>query len=166
MNNLLHFIQTRKGAITAVSAAIVAAAVIVSGVIFIGHTHNSTTAATTGGNTLTGCPGAAAQPNWPSNAALTIVPAEANAIKSIAIGSDLEVVLPANAVWKFNHQNGSLKMLQPAGYYDSTRSACIWRFTAQSAGQSQLYFTRQMLCKPGNVCSGIIILYTFTIQAQ
>ncbi len=166
MQPFLNFLKTRKGAFTGAAAGIVAVAIIVSGVIFIGRARTSTQPSTTGAAAFNGCPGAAVQPNWPGNAALTIAPADANSIKTIAAGNDLEFVLPSNAVWKFSRQNGNLQLLQPAGYFDSTRSACIWRFSAPSAGESQLYFTRQMLCKPGNVCSGIIILYTFTIQAQ
>ena len=57
-------------------------------------------------------------------------------------------------------------MQQPAGYAWKTDKVCVWRFTAKSAGTTNLEFHEQALCKPGQMCPMYIANVPFMITVK
>ncbi len=86
---------------------------------------------------------------------------------SAAQGQTIEIRLPASFTWQLSRGTPGpvLEMANPAGWYNSTLRACIWRFGAASAGTVQLEFAGGLACEPGKVCPALaaVALYKITV---
>lgn len=116
--------------------------------------------------TKTGCPGTASNVSWPKSAQETITQDNANASTTAKVGDTIEFDLPAGFRWSLSASDSAVNVLDPSGSYRSNGNVCVWRVTVQTAGATTVGFTRQPLCKQGEICSPIIINYQFAIQAN
>jgi hypothetical protein len=67
---------------------------------------------------------------------------------------------------RIDDANHILVSAQSQGWYDTKSSACVWRFTAQRAGDAQLIFSGALPCPPLKTCpsSDRSATYRVTIQ--
>lgn len=120
---------------------------------------------------IKGCPGGQA----PGDAA-TFVPdvtvsQEASPAQPVALthGQRLEIRLAPGAQWRLaNAGFGSILTATSAeGWYNPAVNACIWRFTAASAGSVRLTFDGLVLCQPANLhCVATTDSATFTVDVR
>lgn len=114
----------------------------------------------------TGCPTNAAAPSGPA-ANVLIKPTQANSTITAHTGDIIEVRLPFGHKWSGpTASQGQLELQAPSGYTSTANSACVWRFVAKGAGTTQLDFTSQALCKPGELCPQYILSVPFMIDVK
>jgi hypothetical protein len=83
---------------------------------------------------------------------------------AVAVGQSIEIRLPASFSWRLSRAPDSVLALQnPAGWYDSTLNACIWRFGAASTGTVDLDFAGAIVCEPGKVCPALAAIARYHI---
>lgn len=123
---------------------------------------------TAGGSTTaaTGCPNNATDPGAPA-ANVLIKPSQANSTITVHVGDVIEVRLPFGHKWSGpTASQGQLELQAPSGYASNANSVCVWRFVAKGTGTTQLSFTSQALCKPGELCPQYIMSVPFTIDVK
>lgn len=108
----------------------------------------------TASTTLTGCPAATQTVAWPAPPDVVLTTPFPSSPTTLRAGQALEVALPFGHLWHFEDgtEQPALALDVPAGYGDSGAQRCVWRFTAQRAGQVDLTFTMQALCPPKVAC--------------
>lgn len=117
-------------------------------------------------NNLTGCPSNAAAPAT-STANVLIKPSQANSTITAHVGDVIEVLLPFGHKWSGpTASQGQLELQTPSGYASTANGVCVWRFVAKGTGTTQLNFTSQALCKPGELCPQYIMSVPFTINVK
>ena len=149
--------------------------VLGAGVFFgVSHLRGNANSATTTDPTKTGCPSAAAVPQWPQAANKTVtfqnVGQTINASVGDIIEFDLSTTIPDSnyrSRWSLVAPAArNVQGMNPGGYANSAQTACVWRFKVTGAGQDVFTFYRQVLCHPGQLCPPIMIDFRFPLQAQ
>jgi hypothetical protein len=124
-----------------------------------------TKVAGSGSGTAEGCPSQTTVNTTPAPASVVITTRTAQA--TAHPGDVVEIRLPFGQKWSNPRTTQtSLTMQQPSGYASQQDKACVWRFTAKSAGTEQLAFTQQPICKPGMACPMHIAIITFTVTVK
>lgn len=114
-----------------------------------------------------GCPDNTVYTTDPAKANVVVTPASANTTVHAHVGDVIEIRLPFGKRWTGpNSSQGNLTLQQPAGYGVKSYNACVWRFTAHSAGTTSLQFTSRALCKPGQMCPMYIAVLPVTIVVR
>jgi hypothetical protein len=82
-------------------------------------------------------------------------------------GDVIEIQLPFGQLWNGpTASQGALQLQTPYGYVSQTANSCIWRFTAQGAGTTQLNFYGRAICKKGQLCPQYVISVPFSIHVN
>jgi hypothetical protein len=82
-------------------------------------------------------------------------------------GDVIEIQLPFGQLWNGpTASQGVLQLQTPAGYASGTSNSCVWRFTAQGAGVTQLNFYGRAMCKKGEMCPQYVVSVPFTINVK
>ncbi|HYX48764.1 MAG TPA: hypothetical protein VE843_03430 [Ktedonobacteraceae bacterium] len=142
-----------------------------------GTNSNSGSGSTTTGTTP--APIATSTPNsngCPSNAVVTTASSPANVVlktsnsnKMVTVhqGDVIEIQLPFGQSWNGpTASQGALQLQTPYGYPSQTVSSCIWRFTAQGSGTTQLNFYGRAICKKGQMCPQYVLSVPFSIHVN
>jgi hypothetical protein len=120
-----------------------------------------------GYGTAHGCPSDMVVSGAPSNANVVIKPANSTGTVTAHVGDVIEVRLPFGHKWGGpNSSPSKLQMQSPAGYASTADSACVWRFTATSAGNTSIDFISQPLCKAGQMCPMYILRVAFAVNVK
>jgi hypothetical protein len=82
-------------------------------------------------------------------------------------GDVIEVQLPFGQLWNGpSTSQGVLQLQTPYGYASQTANSCIWRFTAQGNGTTQLNFYARAMCKKGQMCPQYVVSVPFSIHVK
>ena len=124
----------------------------------------ATTGSTNG--TTNGCPSNTAVSSKPApNVAVNLK--NMNSTVTAHVADIVEVDLPFGIMWGGpTSSQGTLTLQQPAGYAWQANKICVWRFTAQNTGTTQLTFTGRPICKKGEACPQYIMQVPFTIEVK
>jgi hypothetical protein len=152
---------TRTIVISAV-AGVVLVVGIITAIVLPGRLRASASSASD--PTKTGCPSAAAVPQWPNAANETVHEGDVNTTTNAAVNDTIEFDLPSGFRWNVESTSRALQALTPAGYYNPTGALCIWRFKATTSGQAVVKFSRQPLCGKGSICPPIIVSPVYVID--
>ncbi len=120
-----------------------------------------------GYGTAHGCPSDFVVNTAPSAANVLVKPTDTKSTIPAHVGDVVEIRLPFGQSWTGpTASQGSLELQQPAGYALKTDNVCVWRFTAKTAGTTQLEFHSRALCKAGQMCPMYIAEFPFTITIK
>ena len=134
-----------------------------------GSTSTGTTPApiTTSAINLHGCPSNAVVGPSSTQANVVLKPSNSNTAVNAHQGDVIEIELPFGQMWNGpTTSQGVLQLQTPFGYASQTANSCIWRFTAQGAGTSQLGFFGRAMCHKGQLCPQYVLSVPFTIQVK
>jgi hypothetical protein len=114
----------------------------------------------------TGCPQPTQVVQWPSPPAVIVTSADASKGATVHVGQTLEVALPFGQRRSLGPTAGHPELLlnTPAGYGDASLTSCVWRFTAEEAGQAALEFSFKPLCQARMECPQYIGLLKIPID--
>lgn len=119
-----------------------------------------------GGN-ANGCPVDTEYTTDPVKANVVVTPTGNATTVHAHVGDIIEVHMPFGKRWSGpSSSQGNLNLQQPAGYGLKSNNACVWRFTAQSAGTTSLEFSARALCKAGQMCPMYIAVVPVTIAVS
>ena len=128
---------------------------------------NPSPTAVKGYGTAQGCPSDMVVSTAPSAANVVVKSNQTNAAITAHVGDVVEIRLPFGQKWSGpTASEGNLEIQQPSGYAWKTDKVCVWRFTAKSAGTTNLEFHEQALCKPGQMCPMYIAEFPFVITVK
>lgn len=114
-----------------------------------------------------GCPNNAVVSTAPTPANVVVKMSHSNTTINAHPGDVIEVQLPFGQLWNGpTSSQGVLQLQTPAGYAWEAANACVWRFTAQSTGTTQLNFYGRAICKKGEMCPQYIMSVPFTINVK
>lgn len=131
-----------------------------------GSTSSSTPTSTSTVNPH-GCPSNAVVGTAQTPANVVLKPSNSSTTISAHMGDVIEIQLPFGQFWSGpTASQGVLQLETPAGYASGTANSCIWRFTAQGAGITQLNFYGRAICKKGEMCPQYIMSVPFTINVK
>ncbi len=120
-----------------------------------------------GYGTAQGCPSDMVVSTAPSTANVIVKPSQTNSTITAKVGDVVEIRLPFGQKWTGpTASEGNLEIQQPAGYARKTDNVCVWRFTAKSAGTTNLEFRQQALCKLGQLCPMYIAEIPFVVTVK
>jgi len=120
-----------------------------------------------GYGTAHGCPSDLVVNTAPSTANVVVKQLSANTLTTAHVGDVIEIRLPFGHKWGGpTTSQGNLTIQQPSGYAWKSDSVCIWRFVAKSAGTTNIHFTSQAICKPGQMCPFYIAELPLTITVK
>ncbi len=112
----------------------------------------------------TGCPSTTAMNTAPAPANVVLKASNNNSTASAKVGDVIEIDLPFGQAWSGPvTSQGELTLQQPAGFALTPSKVCVWRFTAQSAGTTQLEFYGKAICQKGQACPQYIMRLPYTI---
>ena len=114
------------------------------------------------------CPDPTVNFHWPTSADVQVTQQQGGTTAHINVGQTAEVVLPTTAHWTLM-PDSSMTVLQqqsPAGYTDTARSSCVWRFTGISQGGATLLYSKQAVCVPSTKCAQYITTVAVTITVN
>ncbi len=115
---------------------------------------------------LSGCPGAA-MTTPPSPAQIVLKQSDSNGTVTAHVGDVVEVDLPFGQTWTGpTTSQGGLQLQGPAGYAVTAAKMCVWRFTAQGTGTTELDFYGKAICKKGTMCPLYIMRIPYTIVVK
>ena len=105
-------------------------------------------------STSTGCPLPTQVVQWSSPPTVVVMSTQATKGASLQIGQTLELALVFGHRWSLGPATWepTLALDAPSGYGDASLASCIWRFTAQKAGQITLTFTSAPVCQAHITC--------------
>lgn len=136
------------------------------------NSGGSTNTGSTTGTTPTvsgsayGCPGTV-MTTTPSPAKIVLKPADSNSTVTAHVGDVVEIDLPFGQAWTGpTTSQGELQLQGPAGAAVTASKVCVWRFTAQSAGTTQMEFYGRAICQKGQMCPQYIMRIPYTIVIQ
>jgi hypothetical protein len=116
---------------------------------------------------LHGCPSNAVVGASSTQANVVLKPSNSNTAVNAHQGDLIEIELPFGQMWNGpTTSQGVLQLQTPFGYASQTANSCIWRFTAQGAGTSQLSFFGKAMCHKGQMCPQYVVSVPFTIQVK
>lgn len=124
----------------------------------------STTAATpTVSGIAYGCPGTV-MTTAPAPAKIVLKPSDSNATVTAHVGDVVQIELPFGQAWSGpTASQGELQLQGTAGSAVTASKVCIWRFTAQSTGTTQVEFYGKAICQKGQMCPAYITRIPYTI---
>ncbi len=112
----------------------------------------------------TGCPSTTAMNTVPAPATIVLKASNNNSTTPAKVGDVIEIDLPFGQAWSGPvTSQGQLTLQQPAGFALTPSKVCVWRFTAQSAGTTQLEFYGKAMCQKGQACPQYIMRLPYTI---
>jgi hypothetical protein len=112
---------------------------------------------------LYGCPGTVMTTS-PSPAQIVLKQSDSNSTITAHVGNVVEIDLPFGQAWTGpTTSQGELQLQGPAGYAVTASKMCVWRFTAQSSGTTQIEFYGKAICQKGQVCPLYIMRIPYTI---
>ena len=81
-------------------------------------------------------------------------------------GQGWEMQLPPTVKWTWTLTDPStaLESLAPAGWYDASLDACVWRFAGVGTGVAQVRFSGPLLCQSGVRCTGPVEVVTISVS--
>jgi hypothetical protein len=110
-----------------------------------------------------GCPGTV-MTTAPSPAKIVLKQSDSNSTITAHVGDVVEIDLPFGQTWTGpTASQGELQLQGPAGYAVTASKMCVWRFTAQSTGTTQVEFYGKAMCQKGQMCPLYIMRIPFTI---
>ncbi len=130
-----------------------------------GTTSPGSSSATTPTTTVSayGCPGAV-MTTAPAPAKIVLKQSDSNTTITAHVGDVVEIDLPFGQAWTGpTTSQGELQLQTPAGYALTASKVCVWRFTAQSAGTTQVAFLGKAICQKGQMCPLYIMRIPYTI---
>ncbi|HEY6286381.1 MAG TPA: hypothetical protein VIX20_12010 [Ktedonobacteraceae bacterium] len=114
-----------------------------------------------------GCPSNAVVGTSPTQANIVLKPSNSNTAVDAHQGDVIEVQLPFGQLWNGpTTSQGVLQLQTPYGFASQTSNSCIWRFTAQGTGTTQLNFFGRAICKKGQMCPQYVVSMPFTITVK
>ena len=121
----------------------------------------------TSGVNVHGCPSNAVISTTPTPANVVLKPSNSSTTINARQGDVIEIQLPFGQVWNGpTTSQGVLQLETPAGYAWGASNSCVWRFTAQGTGVTQLNFYGKAMCKKGALCPQYIMSLPFTINVK
>ena len=83
-------------------------------------------------------------------------------------GQRLEIHLESTVQWSLTTTDPAhvLDSMTPAGWYDASLNACVWRFTAIGAGTDHLAFRGPVLCPPNIRCTAVLEQVAFDVTVR
>lgn len=121
----------------------------------------------TSGVNVHGCPSNAVISTAPTPANVVLKPSNSSTTINARQGDVIEIQLPFGQVWNGpTTSQGVLQLETPAGYAWGASNSCVWRFTAQGTGVTQLNFYGKAMCKKGALCPQYIMSLPFTINVK
>lgn len=130
-----------------------------------GTTSTGSSPATTPTTTVSayGCPGAV-MTTAPAPAKIVLKQSDSNTTITAHVGDVVEIDLPFGQVWTGpTTSQGELQLQTPVGYALTASKVCVWRFTAQSTGTTQVEFLGKAICQKGQLCPLYIMRIPYTI---
>src|SRR5579859_3948604 len=130
-----------------------------------GSTNTGSTTGTTPTTSASayGCPGTV-MTTAPAPAKIVLKPSNSNATVTAHVGDVVEVDLPFGQAWTGpTTSQGELQLQGTAGSAVTASKMCIWRFTAQSTGTTQVEFYGRAICQKGQMCPAYITRIPYTI---
>lgn len=113
-----------------------------------------------------GCPGTV-MTTTPAPANIVLKPSNSNATVTAHVGDVVEIELPFGQAWTGpTTSQGELQLQGTAGAAVTSSKMCIWRFTAQSTGTTQVEFYGRAICQKGQMCPAYITRIPYTIVVQ
>lgn len=110
-----------------------------------------------------GCPGTVMTVS-PTPAKIVLKQSDSNSTITAHVGDTVEVDLPFGQTWTGpTTSQGALQLQGPAGYALTPAKVCVWRFTAQSAGTTQVNFYGKAICQKGQMCPLYVMRIPYTI---
>ena len=142
-----------------------------------GTNSNSGSSSTTTGTTTApiatstvnsyGCPSNAVVGTTSTPANVVLKTSNSNKTVTAHQGDVIEVQLPFGQLWNGpTTSQGVLQLQTPYGYASQTANSCIWRFTAQGTGTTQLNFYGRAMCKKGQMCPQYVMSVPFSIHVK
>jgi hypothetical protein len=127
----------------------------------------STTAATpTTTVSAYGCPGTV-MTTAPAPAKIVLKQSDSSSTVTAHVGDVVEIDLPFGQTWTGpTTSQGELQLQTPAGYALTASKVCVWRFTAQNAGTTQVDFFGKAICQKGQMCPLYIMRIPYTIVTK
>jgi len=102
-----------------------------------------------------------------SPANVVLKPSNSSTTVNAHQGDVIEIQLPFGQLWNGpTTSQGVLQLQSPAGYASQTANSCVWRFTAQETGTTQLNFYGKAMCKKGQLCPQYVMSVPFTINVK
>ena len=110
-----------------------------------------------------GCPGTV-MTTAPAPAKIVLKQSNSNATVTAHVGDTVEIDLPFGQLWTGpTDSQGELQLQGPAGYALTASKVCVWRFSAQSAGTTQVEFDGKAICQKSQMCPLYIMRIPYTI---
>ena len=114
-----------------------------------------------------GCPSNAVVGTAQRPANVVLKPSNSSTTVNAHQGDVIEIQLPFGQLWNGpTTSQGVLQLQSPAGYASQTANSCVWRFTAQGTGTTQLNFYGKAMCKKGQLCPQYVMSVPFTINVK
>jgi hypothetical protein len=103
----------------------------------------------------------------PSPAKIVLKQSDSNATITARVGDVVEIDLPFGQAWTGpTASQGELQLQGPAGYAVTASKMCVWRFTAQGIGTTQVDFYGKAICQKGRMCPLYIMRIPYTIVVK
>jgi predicted small secreted protein len=114
-----------------------------------------------------GCPNNTVINTASTPANIVLKTSNSNKMVTAHQGDVIEIQLPFGQMWNGpTTSQGALQLQTPYGYVSQTANSCIWRFTAQGSGTTQLSFFGKAICKKGQMCPQYVVSVPFNIQVN
>ncbi len=136
-----------------------------------GGSTNTGSGSTTGTTPTTsasayGCPGSV-MTTTPAPANIVLKPSNSNSTVTAHVGDVVEIELPFGQAWTGPMASqGELQLQGTAGSAVTASKVCVWRFTAQGTGTTQVEFYGRAICQKGQMCPAYITRIPYTIVVQ
>ncbi len=134
-----------------------------------GSTSTGTTPAPVATSTSNsyGCPNNTVINTASTPANIVLKTSNSNTMVTAHQGDVIEIQLPFGQLWNGpTASQGALQLQTPYGYASQTANSCIWRFTAQGTGTTQLNFYGKAICKKGQMCPQYVVSVPFNIHVN
>ena len=114
-----------------------------------------------------GCPDNTVINTTSAPANVVLKTANSNTMVTAHQGDVIEIQLPFGQLWNGpTTSQGALQLQTPYGYASQAVNSCIWRFTAQGTGTTQLNFYGKAICKKGQMCPQYVVNVPFSIHVS
>ena len=165
-------LRTRRSAWFALGSLLVLLVFVLAACGYNSGGSTNTGSGSTTGTTPTasantyGCPGAV-MTTAPAPANIVLKPSNSNATVTAHVGDVVEIELPFGQAWTGpTTSQGELQLQGTAGSAVTASKVCVWRFTAQSTGTTQVEFYGRAICQMGQMCPAYITRIPYTIVVQ
>ena len=130
-------------------------------------TSSGNTPAPVATSATNGCPNNTVINTASTPANIVLKTSNSNKMVTAHQGDVIEIQLPFGQMWNGpTTSQGALQLQTPYGYVSQTANSCIWRFTAQGSGTTQLSFFGKAICKKGQMCPQYVVSVPFNIQVN